>query len=207
MSHMILELVLWMLLAFFSGCVMGYLARLVAGQESELAVAVALPRAEPVRVAAQPEAAAAKSMVAEPHPGGAAPPAPDPPPTPRAAVAPDPLPAAASGRPERPRGIAEPRGGKPDNLQRISGIGPKNERTLHSLGFYHFDQIASWTEDQIDWVDDHLKFNGRIMREEWILQARLLAGDKEEEFLQLYGTGGLKSRSGEARSGARTRRR
>ena len=107
---------------------------------------------------------------------------------------------------ERPKGLTAARGGKPDNLQRISGIGPKNEAILHNLGFFHFDQIAAWTESQVAWVDDHLRFGGRIKREEWIKQAGLLAAGKEEEFTKLYGTGGLRNAKGETVSGARTRK-
>jgi predicted flap endonuclease-1-like 5' DNA nuclease len=114
--------------------------------------------------------------------------------------------AAASGKMIKPKGIAKARGGKADNLQRISGIGPKNESILHSLGIFHFDQIAAWTATEVNWVDDHLKFNGRIKREEWIRQGRLLAEGKEAEFTKLYGTGGLKNKSGETQSGSRTRK-
>jgi predicted flap endonuclease-1-like 5' DNA nuclease len=114
--------------------------------------------------------------------------------------------AAAAGKMNKPKGIAKARGGKADNLQRISGIGPKNESILHSLGFFHFDQIAAWTATEVNWVDDHLRFNGRIKREEWIRQARLLAEGKDAEFAKLYGTGGLKNKKGETLSGSRTRK-
>jgi predicted flap endonuclease-1-like 5' DNA nuclease len=114
--------------------------------------------------------------------------------------------AAASGKMVKPKGMTKARGGKPDNLQRISGIGPKNESVLHGLGFFHFDQIAAWTATEVNWVDDHLKFNGRIKREEWIRQARLLHEGKEAEFAKLYGTGGMKNKKGETQSGSRTRK-
>ncbi len=114
--------------------------------------------------------------------------------------------AAASGKMAKPKGIEKARGGKADNLQRISGIGPKNESILQSLGFFHFDQIAAWTATEVNWVDDHLKFNGRIKREEWIRQARLLFEGKEAEFTKLYGTGGLKNKKGDTQSGSRTRK-
>jgi predicted flap endonuclease-1-like 5' DNA nuclease len=113
---------------------------------------------------------------------------------------------AAAGKMNKPKGIAKARGGKPDNLQRISGVGPKNESILHSLGFFHFDQISAWTSTEVNWVDDHLRFGGRIKREEWIRQARLLAEGKEAEFAKLYGTGGLKNKKGDAVSGSRTRK-
>ena len=111
-----------------------------------------------------------------------------------------------ASEPARPQGIAMAREGRADNLQRISGIGPKNEKTLHGLGFFHFDQIAAWTDEEIAWVDNHLKFNGRIQREEWTKQAKLLAEGNEEEFHQLYGTGGLQNKKGETELGTRTRK-
>lgn len=104
-----------------------------------------------------------------------------------------PRPSASSGAQAqlaRPRGLAAARGGKPDNLQRLSGVGPKNEKILHSLGIFHFDQIANWSAAEVGWVDDHLKFNGRIRREEWTNQARLLADGNDGEFTALYGAGG-----------------
>ena len=104
------------------------------------------------------------------------------------------------------KGLTAARGGKADDLQRISGIGPKNEGILHNLGFFHFDQIAEWTETQVAWVDDHLRFGGRIKREEWIKQAGLLAEGKEAEFTKLFGTGGLRNAKGETVSGTRTRK-
>ncbi|WP_421791503.1 NADH-quinone oxidoreductase subunit NuoE [Hyphobacterium sp.] len=66
--------------------------------------------------------------------------------------------------------------GKPDDLKQISGVGPKLEGLLHELGVFHFHQIASWTADEIAWVDDRLKFKGRIERDGWIEQAKKLGG-------------------------------
>ncbi|MGE0844946.1 MAG: ATP-binding cassette domain-containing protein [Flavobacteriaceae bacterium] len=77
--------------------------------------------------------------------------------------------------PAKPKGIKAPRGGKADDLKRISGVGPKIEKTLHGLGVFHFDQVAAWKKAEVDWVDDHLSFHGRIGREDWIGQARKLS--------------------------------
>ena len=64
-----------------------------------------------------------------------------------------------------------------DDLKRIKGIGPKLEKLCNQLGVYHFDQIAGWTDREIAWVDHHLEgFNGRIVRDDWVSQARALAG-------------------------------
>jgi predicted flap endonuclease-1-like 5' DNA nuclease len=69
---------------------------------------------------------------------------------------------------------ADPASGEADDLQQIKGIGPKIAGTLRDLGILRFEQIASWTPQNIEWVNEHLKFKGRIEREEWIPQARAL---------------------------------
>jgi predicted flap endonuclease-1-like 5' DNA nuclease len=84
----------------------------------------------------------------------------------------------------KPALLSEPRGGKADNLCRIKGIGFVIEEKLHNLGVFHFDQIAAWTENEIKWVDSHLAFSGRILREDWIGQAKKLAAGEETEFSQ-----------------------
>lgn len=76
---------------------------------------------------------------------------------------------------EKPAILSGPRDGKPDNLKQISGIGPKLEKTLQSLGVYHFDQIAAWTPAEVDWVNAAISFRGRIEREHWVEQAARLS--------------------------------
>lgn len=76
----------------------------------------------------------------------------------------------------KPEGLAAPRGGKADDLKIIKGIGPALEKLCHSLGYYHFDQLAKWTAEEIAWVDGNLEgFKGRVTRDEWVAQARILA--------------------------------
>ena len=86
---------------------------------------------------------------------------------------------------DRPLALAGPRGGGPDDLQRIKGVGPVNEKRLHELGVYHFDQIAAWARKEIRWVGTYLSFPGRIDREQWVVQAAKLAaggsGLKDEQ--------------------------
>ena len=74
----------------------------------------------------------------------------------------------------RPQGIAAPEG-IADDLKHIKGIGPKNEKISNALGIYHFRQIANWTPEEAIWVGHHVAFPGRIEREHWIPQAKLLA--------------------------------
>ena len=53
MSHYLLELVLWMLLAFFVGCIFGYLARLMFGDaKAEVLEPAAIAPAKVAHVAA-----------------------------------------------------------------------------------------------------------------------------------------------------------
>lgn len=65
--------------------------------------------------------------------------------------------------------------GAPDDLKKISGVGPVLERKLHALGVTRFDQIAAFSADDIAKVDEALNFKGRIEREDWIAQAKALA--------------------------------
>lgn len=83
----------------------------------------------------------------------------------------------------RPLGLVEPQiGNKPDNLQYISGIGPRNEEHLHALGIWHFHQIAAWTPENVAWVGGYLEFPGRIEDERWVEQARELVAGRHTEF-------------------------
>jgi NADH-quinone oxidoreductase subunit E len=74
-----------------------------------------------------------------------------------------------------PARLTAPRGAGADDLKQITGVGPKLEALLNEMGFWHFDQIAAWTEAEIAWVDARLKFKGRIERDSWIAQAAALA--------------------------------
>ncbi len=83
-------------------------------------------------------------------------------------------PASASAE-KKPRTMTSARKSGADDLKLISGVGPKLEGVLNELGFYHFDQIAKWTDAEVSWVDARLKFKGRIERDGWIDQATTLA--------------------------------
>ncbi len=64
--------------------------------------------------------------------------------------------------------------GATDDLQLISGVGPKLERTLKSAGIFHYWQIANLTENQAVALDDLLGIRGRMVRDNWVEQARRL---------------------------------
>ena len=82
---------------------------------------------------------------------------------------------AASHPGARPAGLAAPRETGADDLTRIKGIGPVNAGKLNGLGIWHFEQIAAWKHDEIEWVGSYLSFPGRIEREDWVGQAAALA--------------------------------
>jgi predicted flap endonuclease-1-like 5' DNA nuclease len=89
-------------------------------------------------------------------------------------------PIAADGKPEF---LPSARDGKPDDLKAIKGVGPKLEEMLHRMGVFHFDQIASWRAPEVAWVDDNLEgFKGRVSRDHWVDQARILAAGGSTEF-------------------------
>lgn len=99
-------------------------------------------------------------------------------------------PAEPAGEGVQPAGLEGPRDGKADNLKLISGVGPKLEGVLNGLGIFHFDQVAAWTPEEVAWVDEHLKFKGRIAREDWIAQATTLAAGGETDFSSRQKGGG-----------------
>lgn len=75
----------------------------------------------------------------------------------------------------KPHTMTAPRQSGADDLKRISGVGPKLETMLNEIGFWHFGQIAKWTDNEVSWFDNRLKFSGRIQRDDWIAQATTFA--------------------------------
>jgi predicted flap endonuclease-1-like 5' DNA nuclease len=111
-------------------------------------------------------------------------PAPEPAPTP--VPVPVPAPVAADDGP-MPTFLSAPVGA-PDDLMLVKGIGPKLNALLNSLGVFHFRQIAGWSADQVAEVDAKLaNFKGRIARDEWQAQAKLLAAGDFATFEAKYG--------------------
>lgn len=64
-----------------------------------------------------------------------------------------------------------------DDLTRIKGVGPKLVTLLRENGVTSFAQIAAWDDAEIDRIDAKLgRFQGRIRRDSWVEQAKLLGG-------------------------------
>ncbi|MFK7914956.1 MAG: hypothetical protein AB8B93_13650 [Pseudomonadales bacterium] len=74
-----------------------------------------------------------------------------------------------------PRLFASASAGGRDDLKKISGVGPKLETLLNDNGVYYFWQIASWSDSDVIFMDERLDvFKGRIARDSWVAQARVL---------------------------------
>ncbi len=74
----------------------------------------------------------------------------------------------APTRLETPKGAA-------DDLTLVSGITADTQRTLNSLGIYHFWQVAGWSPEHVAWLSSRVDGPGRIARENWMAQAAKLA--------------------------------
>jgi predicted flap endonuclease-1-like 5' DNA nuclease len=72
--------------------------------------------------------------------------------------------------------------GEVQDLKRIRGIGVLIEKRLNAAGITAYEQVANWTRADIDRISEMLDFKGRIERENWIEQARILASGGQTEF-------------------------
>jgi predicted flap endonuclease-1-like 5' DNA nuclease len=141
------------------------------------AVAKAKVAAPKVKAAPLPKPAAAPKPKADPVPKAKAPPTPK--------VAPKPKPKAA------PKPII------PDNLELLKGVGPKLNALLKSMGVTSFQQVANWTPADVREIDAKLgNFAGRISRDNWIDQAKLLLSGNIAAFEKKYGSLGSEIKNG-----------
>lgn len=99
----------------------------------------------------------------------------DPAPAPAPSPAPAPAPAPATS-------------GEADDLSTIKGIGPKLVTLLSELGVTRFEQIAAWSESDVEAIDAKLgRFKGRITRDQWVEQAKLLISDDKSAYAEKFG--------------------
>ncbi|MEE9433793.1 MAG: hypothetical protein V3V15_06110 [Sphingorhabdus sp.] len=132
------------------------------------------------KAAVKPKAKAAPAKKAKPKAAA----------KPKAKAAPKKAPAKkAAPKPKRaaPKKAAKPK--IPDNLELLKGIGPKLNNLLKSLGVTTFDQVANWSAADIRDVDSNLgAFAGRISRDNWVDQAKLLSKGDVKSFEKKYGS-------------------
>ena len=91
----------------------------------------------------------------------------------------------AKARKAGPEILKAPRKGKADDLKQIEGIGPVLEKMVNAAGVWHFDQIAAWTDEDVAFFDAQMdRFKGRIARDKWVAQAKIIVTEGLEAFLE-----------------------
>lgn len=183
----IIESALLLLLAFVLGCAVGYFLRRIfpraapaVGSPPVIVADTAAPGSEASVSAASveettqtgPTSVAASTQVArklaEPKkPAKRATPKPAAPRT----ITPK---SAAQPKPKAAKIAAPPLVDTPDDLKKISGIGPKLEAILQKNGISTYAQISSWKRKDIIEMDARLSLRGRIERDDWVGQAKTL---------------------------------
>ena len=188
MPLLIIQLAILVAVAFIVGCVLGRLFRrknkaMTDEERTIVAAALSAPavdeKPEPVQPAPVKEVVTAP-LAKDKKPAKAS--APKKAPVPDAEVVGGPLPVqpvqpeeqSVPDDPGRPELLDAPREGKADELTVIGGIGKAIQSMLNGLGVYHYDQIANWSDEEAAWVERHIGFPRRIVRENWIGQAERL---------------------------------
>ncbi|WP_264392338.1 hypothetical protein [Porphyrobacter sp. ULC335] len=107
------------------------------------------------------------------------------------AVAASPLGTDDEAGPETAPVVTTPAPGAGDDLTRIKGLGPKIASLLGEFGINSFAQIAAMTPDEVERLDAKLgRFSGRITRDQWVEQSKLLAAGDENGFAAQFGKNG-----------------
>ena len=89
------------------------------------------------------------------------------------------LPETTEAAPEEPSStdvfelLSAPRGA-PDDLAKLTGVGPQIVKKLNEHGVFHYWQLAAMSADEAVKLDSDLRFNGRITRDKWNEQAKAL---------------------------------
>ncbi|WP_339745364.1 hypothetical protein [uncultured Maricaulis sp.] len=88
--------------------------------------------------------------------------------------------AKAKAKPAEAKPVVAPKSPAPvdavveDDLTAIKGLGPKAATSLKQAGVTRISQIAAWGETEIASWDDRINGRGRIVRDDWVGQARKL---------------------------------
>jgi large subunit ribosomal protein L19 len=74
------------------------------------------------------------------------------------------------------KGFKKPKG-EADDLSRIKGIDTDLAARLKTLNCYKFEQVANFSDEDIANVDEALKLNGQIERDNWVGEAQKLVAE------------------------------
>lgn len=143
------------LISILAFLLVGWVLRKLLCRAKAAPVAAAAPAKKPAAKKAPAKKPAAKKPAAKKAPAKKAP--------------------AKKAAAEKPPVLFTKRPAQVDDLKKISGVGPKLEKTCNEIGVYQYAQIANWKKADIAVVDDKLSFKGRIERDEWVKQAKALA--------------------------------
>lgn len=162
MIALVIQTLLLIAAAYILGCIIGCLLHQWFGT-APVAGAVPIAEAAPVM---------AKTMPLPPAPPKTVTPKP-------VAVKAAPKRVAKAKPKAKPKPVANT---QPDDLKKIKGIGRQNEARLNSVGVSLFSQIAIWNKKEQAEMGERLAFPGRIEREEWVKQAKVLAKGGQTQF-------------------------
>ncbi|WP_026379176.1 50S ribosomal protein L21 [Afifella pfennigii] len=70
--------------------------------------------------------------------------------------------------------------GPADDLKKLPGVGPAMEKKLNAVGVTRYDQIAGFSKDDLQRLDEELKLKGKAESEDWVGQAKALADETKE---------------------------
>ncbi|MFN2258204.1 MAG: hypothetical protein ABR601_00015 [Parasphingopyxis sp.] len=87
-------------------------------------------------------------------------------------------------------GAAASTGGDGDDLERIKGLGPKIAGQLNAMGIARYEQIAGWSDGDIEAVASSAgrpRLAERVRRDRWVEQAGLLARGETAAFEEKFG--------------------
>jgi len=74
------------------------------------------------------------------------------------------------------KGFKRPKG-QPDDLTKIASIDADLEAQLKKFNVLRYDQIAAFSDEDIANLDDALRLDGRIEREDWVGQSQRLVAE------------------------------
>jgi len=103
-------------------------------------------------------------------------PEPKPEPAPEPMPSPEPAQGGMGAQPDPGREATTVPAGSGDDLTAIKGLGPKAAERLQEMGVTRYEQIAAWEEADVARFDRELNARGRVVRDDWVGQARALAG-------------------------------
>ncbi len=87
-----------------------------------------------------------------------------------------------------PAGLADARAIDANDLRQLKGVGPKFADRLAAVGITRIDQIAGWSQADIEVIDSQMgDFRGRIAADRLVEQAQLLTEGRVTEYETRFG--------------------